>query len=168
MNCDKDLPQKLEQTFKDLGYEILGINFSNDLLEYYPEIPLKDCNELRIIGVNVWETIKLPKKKKVTVKYVLKKFNKEKIYKSFAPKFEKLLRSQFPQWKNTFNVYPTTYGIGVSVFFNNEQNDMVTTIGKVLDTYGIAHTNEYSNARYVYRFKLSKSKENVKRMEALC
>jgi len=38
-------------------------------------------------------------------------------------------------------------------------------VTELLDSAGISYTNEYSDARQVFRFKISKSKSNIEKLE---
>lgn len=62
---------------------------------------------------------------------------------------------------NKFSVYPTTYGIGIWVIFNWNAKDDIERVTKILDERGIEYYNEYSEAGWVYRYKVSKRAENI-------
>lgn len=67
---------------------------------------------------------------------------------------------------DTFNIYPTTYGIGVLVYYNLNAGADIKRVTDILDGHGVEYYNEYSDARWVYRFKVSKDKNNLKKIAA--
>lgn len=59
-----------------------------------------------------------------------------------------------------YGFYPTEYGVGIFCFWATD--GVLKAIAKMkqfLNTNNIPYTNEFSDARWVYRFKLSISKE---------
>lgn len=68
-------------------------------------------------------------------------------------------------YDKTINVYPTTYGIGVFILFWWEGNDNIDKVKRILDDRGIEYYNEYSDKKWVYRFKISKSKSNIEKIK---
>ena len=65
---------------------------------------------------------------------------------------------------NKFCVYPTTYGIGVWLFWNFNADKHIAQVEGIMKERNIEYYNEYSNAHWVYRFKVSKKRENIERM----
>lgn len=60
-------------------------------------------------------------------------------------------------------IYTTTYGFGIEcIFFNNDE--IKKLVCDYLDNFGIEYTNEYSEAGWVYRFKIGKSKTNIDKL----
>lgn len=109
--------------------------------------------------------VKLPSKMQVTFDWLMNKVNTDKVYKSFAENFNKLLKSK----GSKLNAYPTTYGIGVFVAIGSQSaiQKSKEEVENLLNSLGISYTTEYSDANWVYRYKISKSKENVERIENL-
>jgi len=106
--------------------------------------------------------IKLPKKKTITIQWLMNKLNNDKVYKSFANKFQKLLKTKI---KNSgYNVYATTYGIGVSNFLNFKKEKQHKEITKLLTELNIEYKTEYSDGGWVFRFKISKSERNIQKI----
>lgn len=106
------------------------------------------------------------KSKLITTDYILKLVEKDKklyngVYGNFAIKMQNLLKRE--GFNCDVNVYPTTYGIGVWVFWWSA-NGWIDKVRKILDSKGIEYYNEYSDAAWVYRFKISKRKENLERI----
>jgi len=58
-----------------------------------------------------------------------------------------------------YGFYPTEYGVGIFVFFETEYvKKAVQAMFEYLKTKSIPFANEYSDARWVFRFKLNLSK----------
>ena len=111
----------------------------------------------------------LPKYGEVTVDFVQKRIDKaEKAYcgnyGGFCESVQALLRRE--QIDQGFSIYPTTYGIGVWVFLNYHAKECVNTVAELLKKYGIEYYNEFSEARWVFRFKISKKETNRLKMPA--
>lgn len=109
-------------------------------------------------------TIKAPSKMKVTFDWVMIKVNNDKVYKTFYENFNQLLKSK--GFKNV-NAYPTTYGIGVFVAFGMKIEETKKIIENLLNSLGIEYTTEYSDAQYIFRYKISKSKSNIDKINSL-
>lgn len=106
------------------------------------------------------------KNKLITTEYVLNLVEKDKklyegFYGEFALKVKQLLRAN--GMRNEINVYPTSYGIGVWVFWWHGDG-WIEKVRKILDNKNVEYYNEYSDARWVYRFKISKRKENIAKL----
>lgn len=137
------------------------------------ELPPDRATHISIIGRKddsldfIGKTLKTPTKKEVTVEWVVttieKALNANTIYASFAPVFEKFLNAK---GKNNMSVYPTTYGIGVLSIFNRHASESIAAISAALDSIGVVYQNEYSDAGWSYRFKISKSAENIKKIQS--
>lgn len=59
-----------------------------------------------------------------------------------------------------FLVYPTTYGIGLEAIFNWNFDEQSKFIEKFLTDLGIEFKTEYSDAHWVFRYKISKKEAN--------
>jgi len=175
--------REIENQLKELGYFILSIYKPIDRYsEYYVGSGI-DCLdyaklhrylergiEFEKISVSSKDlnkiiTITLPSDfKKLNASLIIEKFeskiNTDKIYIDFAKKFSKLCG-------NGCTVYPTTYGIGVCTLLKSTLDYNREKYENKLSELGIDYTNEYSDAGWVYRFKISKSKENINRIEKL-
>ena len=107
------------------------------------------------------------KSKEITVEYVLKLVEKDRkvyagTYGKFAMCMQKLCKER--GLTNKFCVYPTTYGIGVWLFWNFNADKHIAQVEEIMKERNIEYYNEYSNAHWVYRFKVSKKRENIERM----
>ena len=61
--------------------------------------------------------------------------------------------------------YPTTYGIGVWLMYNPHIDKDVEAVGRIIAEAGLEFYNEFSDKRWVYRFKISKAKENLAKIK---
>ena len=105
------------------------------------------------------------KSKEITEDYVLKLIEKnEKMYKGFYGEFTDKMNKLLGDKKSYFSIYPTTYGIGVWLFYNFSADKDIKYIENILKEKGIEYYNEFSDMRYVYRFKISKKRENLERL----
>lgn len=107
------------------------------------------------------------KSKTITVEYVLKLVEKDRkvyagTYGKFAMCMQKLCKER--GLTNKFCVYPTTYGIGVWLFWNFNADKHIAQVEEIMKERNIEYYNEYSDHHWVYRFKVSKKRENIERM----
>lgn len=107
------------------------------------------------------KTIKAPFKKEIPFNYIINKINTDKIFINLSNTFQKLIN------KTNINVYAATYGIGVWTTYNKYAKEESTEIESLLKKYNIDYTTGYSEMRWVYRFKISKSKENINKIQAI-
>lgn len=104
------------------------------------------------------------KSKEITAQMVLDYVEKDKKafsgeYGNFARAMEQLLKKN--GIGRNFCIYPTTYGIGVWVFYNFNADKDIERVNKILDEQGIEYYNEYSDAQWVWRYKISKAQKNL-------
>lgn len=109
------------------------------------------------------------KSKEITADYVLRLVEKNErayagYYGQFALNMQKLL--QEAGLAQTYSIYPTTYGIGVWVLYNFSMREDCKQVTNILDSKGVVYENEYSEAGWVYRYKVSKKAENLAKLEA--
>jgi hypothetical protein len=107
------------------------------------------------------------KSKEITVEYVQKLVEKDrKVYAGTYGKFAMCMQRLCKErgLTNKFCVYPTTYGIGVWLFYNFNSGKHIAQVEEIMKERGIEYYNEYSDAMWVYRFKVSKKRENIERM----
>jgi hypothetical protein len=105
-------------------------------------------------------------KKQTNYKYIMNQLNKDTIYKNFAKDFQKLISNEY---EGDYTIYPTSYGIGIYVFGNGQRisTNMIRNCERILNNFGIKYTTEYSEMRYVYRYRISKSAENISKIKNL-
>ena len=104
------------------------------------------------------------KSKEITIDYIDKLIAKnEKAYSGYYGEFAKNMQRLLKEngLANDFSVYPTTYGIGVWVICNWNAKDDIDKVTQILDERGIEYYNEYSEAHWVYRYKVSKKADNI-------
>ncbi len=68
---------------------------------------------------------------------------------------------------NAGNIYSASYGIGIDTLFNSEKKENAEKIIELLTTNNIIFNTEYSDAYWVYRIKISKTKENLEKLSKL-
>lgn len=107
------------------------------------------------------------KSKEITVEYILKLVEKDRkvyagTYGKFAMAMQRICRER--GLADKFWVYPTTYGIGVWLFYNSGADEQIAKVEEIMKERNIEYYNEYSNMHWVYRFKVSKKRENIERM----
>lgn len=104
------------------------------------------------------------KSKEITIEMIDKLIAKnEKAYSGYYGEFAKNMQRLLKDngLTNQFSVYPTTYGIGVWVIYNYSAKEEIDKVTKILDARGIEYYNEYSEAGWVYRYKVSKKADNI-------
>jgi hypothetical protein len=155
MNISKETIEQLETLYT--------ISFIDD---NYNDVSI-DKASILIIGFEkegnyIGKTIKATKKE-ITLDYILNKINSENVYKNFCNTFKKLLN------ETSLTIYPTSYGIGVWVALSsrNQSNNLKGKIETLLKKHNILYTNEYSDAGWVFRYKISKSKDNINKIDNL-
>lgn len=132
---------------------------------------LQDASSLQILGfdketdafINV--NFNTPKNKEITTSYLFDKvdkhLNRESTYKNLRCIFERLLPS--------YSFYATTYGIGMDALFKS--HEVVKRDAHKLHQYltdnHIEFHNEYSDAGWVWRFVIAKTKTNIDKINAL-
>lgn len=108
------------------------------------------------------------KSKEITIEMINKLIAKnEKAYSGYYGEFAKNMQRLLKDngLSNQFSIYPTTYGIGVFVFYNWNAQEDIDKVTKILDERGIEYYNEYSEAGWVYRYKVSKKADNIAKAE---
>lgn len=106
--------------------------------------------------------------KEITAEYIDKLIEKnDKAYNGYYGEFaEKMTAILTANGISDICVYPTQYGIGVWVIFNHQAEDDIKTVTDILEHYGVEYYNEYSEAGWVYRFKVSKKAANINKLTA--
>jgi hypothetical protein len=158
-NLSNETIKLLEQD----GFSVSGYGFYTN----GKDIPLEDSDKISLAKIDengefIHIIIKAPKKE-LTYAMIQDKMNKDKTFVNFCNDFKKLLPEKY---KNMMDIYPTSYGIGVFVALNfrNEKTIAINEIERILTEKNIIYKNQFSDAGYVYRFLISKSKENIERI----
>ena len=84
-------------------------------------------------------------------------------YGKFADKVQKLLSNN--GIKDNIIIYPTTYGIGVYYIYNWNVERDIKLVADILDRNNIEYYNEFSDERWVYRFKIRKKYANIAKIK---
>jgi hypothetical protein len=169
-----------EQTIKTFETESgLFLFFGFGLATYHYQLSelkrgdgnLESCTSCQILGFDkdtgkyVCIKFNAPKNKEIIPTYlfdkVAKSMNKENTYKNLRRVFEKMLPS--------YAFYATSYGVGMDALFKSHETVIQAAQGlcDFLDKNGIEYKNEYSDAAWVYRFVISKSRKNIDKINAL-
>ena len=158
---DNKFQSNLEEMLKQEGFTI---SFYDNNVNEMPK------NKAEVISLTKFEpyyenfTLKLPSKMEVSFEWIMNKLSNDKVYKSFAENFNKILKAK---GYSNLNAYPTSYGIGVFVGFGRGIEETKNQIEKLLNSLGIQYKTEYSNEGYVFRYKISKSKENIAKINEI-
>lgn len=106
-------------------------------------------------------TYKLPKNKTVTLEWIKQKLDKTSEYKNLQAVFEKL--------GITGNIYYTSFGFSYMNFLKSKEvfEKENSILKDKLDDLGVKYTCEFSQANWVYRYRISKSKENIDKIKSL-
>ena len=67
----------------------------------------------------------------------------------------------------SYLTYPTTYGFGLEAIFNWNFDKQAAEIEKLLNEMGVSYTTEYSDAFWVFRYRISKAADNQNLIENL-
>ena len=132
----------------------------------YDKHPVSECDELFVMifdGEMVARTFKTPMKKVIGLDWLMGKLNKESTYISLVDKLKDVIDF------GTYSCYPASYGIGIFRLFESSKNqlDWYVKVESLLKDNDIVYRCEYSDARWVYRFVISKSVDNMKRIERM-
>lgn len=106
-----------------------------------------------------------PKSKEITIEYLfdrLNKYTKQGLaYENLSGLFRKLLPS--------CNFYATSCGVGLDAFLKSHERvlEVAQPLVEILLKNGIDFNTEYSDAAWVFRFKISKSKDNIEKLKNL-
>lgn len=142
---------------KLLGYDIL---FYNNGMNTVPKEHAVSFTIYCLDPYEMFSSIK-PLKKEMTYEWIMQQIDKKKTFE--AIKWNDIFRPL-----ELFNVgyYTTSYGVGVEVLFGRRE-ETIQKIDTFLKSHQIEFTNEYSDAAWVYRFKISKAKDNIEKLNKL-
>ena len=144
---------------ESLGYNIFGCDNSR-VHTTFEDITYKEATRLIISDENLnIKDIKTPAKQEVTTDWILSKINKESVYNNLQKYLSKIFKS------DVF-IYVASYGIGVDNLFGGYKCGAKEVETK-LNEIGLKYRTEFSDARWVYRFIISKDANNMKILESL-
>jgi hypothetical protein len=142
---------------KLLGYDIL---FYDNGMNTVPKEHAISFTIYCLDPYEMFSSIK-PLKKEMSYEWIIQQIDKKKTFQSikWCEVFKPL---------ELFNVgyYTTSYGVGVEVIFGRRE-ETIQKIDTFLKSHQIEFTNEYSGAGWVYRFKISKAKDNIEKLNKL-
>lgn len=148
-----------QETIKNLNYLGYIVWGRKGIMCTDEDITYKEADTLVVSMDFDFKNLKTPKHKEVTLEWVLDKINKENSYKNLS----EYLRKVFGY---SIDIYPTSYGIGVDNIFGGYENKE-KKVAEKLSELGLKFRNEFSDARWVYRFIVSKDSDNMKILESL-
>lgn len=155
MNISKNTIEILNEMFTFTFYD----NYINEVEpSEATEIHIGYSKDFQYIGKSVKAT-----KKETTIEYILDKINADKTFKNFSEYFNKLV-SNFG-----LSAYATSYGIGIFVAIGRRDkiSESKNKVEKLLTDMGIKFSTEKSEAGWVFRYKISRSSENIKLINSL-
>jgi hypothetical protein len=154
MNISNETLEKLNEFYNYMFYDNNINEVSKDVATNI-HIGFTKGPDAEYIGKTIKAT-----KKEITFDYIIDKINKDNVYKNFSDKFNTLINNK------NISAYPTTYGLGifVGIGLRSRIEETKSDIENTLKNMGIEYTTEYSNAGYVFRYKLSKKADNIKKM----
>lgn len=140
------------------GLAKLGLNG----FESYGQFHVANFEFVDGFSKSMYNLGKLPKA--ANLEYVLNKMasKEDSVYVNLAKTFKKLI----PQNLRA-DVYGTTYGIGVTMQQNIAGKFEIDEIADFLKENQIEYSTQWSDANWVYRYVISKSKNNLERIKAL-
>ena len=171
-SCKELNPPKNDGSYESWAYETLA-EYEKRTADFCDSIIDRHCDPYNFDKLFIEYDGKMivkkenVKSKEITIEYIQKLIDKnEKAYKGYYGKFalnmQRLLKEN--GLDNEFNVYPTTYGIGVWVIYNWSAKEDIDKVTEILDKRGVEYYNEYSEHGWVYRYKVSKKEENINRI----
>lgn len=103
-------------------------------------------------------------KRETTAGYVFAQISKISEYHNFCETFQKLLDEP-----SSVHVYAASYGLGVSVSFDYKGSvqRLKDKIYALLNGHGIDYKTEYSEAGWVFRYKITQSQANIERIKQI-
>lgn len=165
-----NLSHTLEEDLKSLHMTFVLKNtkdYRND------NVSVEDADEI-IVYYNddeqfLYYTYKLPKNKLVDVNWVLDKWSKstDTTYDTFSKYFKILLDKK--GYKNSINVYGTTYGIGIFIAFGvrNQLSIIQQNVESIFIENDIQYNKTKSDAGWVLQYRISKSKSNLEKLKKI-
>ena len=156
MNFEPDFESKLDSYCKAEG---LGVVYYKDYNTMEDTNNINEAQYLSFVFASSI-TVKLPKKKLITIDWLNEKLNKSSEFLNLTKYLNKIA------YQYSLVCYPASYGIGICNIFGKSAKS-VERITTILDHNSIEYYNEYSDAAWVYRFKISKSIENINKLKQL-
>lgn len=166
MNISKETISQLEEIctfrFTKDGYDDCDVNDATEIQIGYEKLNGNIIDEKGYIINYIGKAVKATKKE-ISIDYLLNRINTDKTFENFTKYFNKLLHG------TGINAYPASYGIGifVAIGFRNNIDKTKNDIESKLNELNIKYITGYSDAGWVFRYKISKSKENINLIKKL-
>ena len=168
-SCKELNPPKNDGSYESWNYETVA-EYEKEIKKFCDQIIDRHCAPYEYNRLYIEYDGKLiikkenVKSKEITIEMIDKLIAKnEKAYSGYYGEFAKNMQKLLNEngLTDKFSVYPTTYGIGIWVIFNYSAKEEINKVTKILNDRGIEYYNEYSEAGWVYRYKVSKKSENI-------
>lgn len=168
-SCKELNPPKNDGSYQSWDYETVA-EYEKKIKKFCDQIIDRHCDPYEYNRLYIEYDGKMivkrenVKSKEITIEMIDKLIAKnEKAYSGYYGEFAKNMQRLLNEngLTDKFSVYPTTYGIGIWVIFNSFVKEEINKVTKILDERGIEYYNEYSEAGWVYRYKVSKKAENI-------
>ena len=153
-----NISSKTISTLKGLGYTVKAKDWE------MTDTPVNSATHLHIFCMlNGYFSIfvKAPKSKEVTVDWILSKINTNKDYENITKYVRNLLDTE------NCSLYAASYGIGLDTISQKYLDENKDKVSSILDAKGIKYRTGLSDAGWVYRFIISKDKENMEIIKSL-
>jgi ribosomal protein L20A (L18A) len=163
-NISEDTLAKLRESY--------SVSFSDQYGGYFEDKDRDKATGLQIgfrkVGDDleyVGKTIRATKRE-TTYEYVLERIGVDRVFINFTNEFKKLLAKV----DANAQAYPTSYGLGifVAVSFRKSVEETKAGIEKLFEDLKVKYTTEYSEAGWVFRYKISRSAENIELIKSIC
>ena len=168
-SCKELNPPRNDGSYQSWNYETVA-EYEKEIKKFCDRIIDRHCDPYEYNRLYIEYDGKLiikkenVKSKEITIEMIDKLIAKnEKAYSGYYGEFAKNMQKLLNKngLTDKFSVYPTTYGIGIWVIFNYSAKEEINKVTKILNDRGIEYYNEYSEAGWVYRYKVSKKAENI-------
>jgi hypothetical protein len=168
-SCKELNPPRNDGSYQSWNYETVA-EYEKEIKKFCDRIIDRHCEPYEYNRLYIEYDGKLiikkenVKSKEITIEMIDKLIAKnEKAYSGYYGEFAKNMQKLLNEngLTDKFSVYPTTYGIGIWVIFNYSAKDEIKKVTKILNDRGIEYYNEYSEAGWVYRYKVSKKADNI-------
>ena len=168
-SCKELNPPRNDGSYQSWNYETVA-EYEKEIKRFCNQIIDRHCRPYEYKKLYIEYDGKLiikkenVKSKEITIEMIDRLIEKnEKAYSGYYGEFARNMQRLLKEngLSGTFNVYPTTYGIGVWVIYNWCAQDDIDKVTKILDERGIEYYNEYSEAGWVYRYRVSKKADNI-------
>ena len=168
-SCKELNPPRNDGSYQSWNYETVA-EYEKEIKKFCDRIIDRHCDPYEYNKLYIEYDGKLivkkenVKSKEITIEMIDKLIAKnEKAYSGYYGEFAKNMQKLINDngLADKFSVYPTTYGIGIWVIFNYSAKEEINKVTKILNDRGIEYYNEYSEAGWVYRYKVSKKAGNI-------